>query len=1057
MTVGNGKRFCLTMIGCVMAVLTALAQPNYKIIDFAKLNNSVTQVNRIVRDGQGMMWFGTNDGLYRYDGYEFSSFKSRSGDGVDMPSNSISTMYPSSEGGIWCMISNRVFLFDTQRYRYVDVLADYEKQLGRKISVKKMRALSCGVTWLFAEDGDIYALEDARPTESIRLMAEREYEGNVDVVCDQQQRAWVLTSRHTFLYHDKQLKRFDQTFQNVEAFGKTIWLLADDGKLSYYDEAQRKIRPWKHELSIAAIDGVSTLSDGRVALLTETGLLLMSPDGKKVEKTVLTWPVKKVMEDGVGHLWILAKDGRLSMADDACRKVVEVKGFRADKCNIMRDAHGSVWVFSEKDEVFYSLAQEPERLVRYEGDKMEGDITNTINDGQGGYWFIHNHRAYRLTFESPHYHHLPLHQQGQVRCVIQDRQGHLLVGSRWDETVTVFDRAGQRLGWLTSDGRISNSYVPFGASIYSGCVTSDGTLWLGSKSHGVFRLRPRPAGDYQVTNYVKDDRNPQSSLTDNEIYCFAEDRQHRLWIGTHKGGLCCITDLKADTPRFVHVGQNQHEAETMQESSVRALLLTKDNLLLVGTFKGLFVGNIGSTDLTTISFKHHQREADREESLSSSSITDIVCTGQGQIFLSTNDGGLNEVLTKDLTADQLYFRHYNLSTGFPADITHFIADYNGTLWTTAPNKLVELQLTNTDLPNVNSYLMRENPKFSSCKPVQLDKGRWVFGSEGGALLINLDELKNSSFVPPLVVTGVSIENSPIDYAAARNDTIVLSSKERDLTVWFSALDYENTELVAYAYRMDDDGEWKYLGHNHSVTFSQMRPGEYRMTIRSTNSNGAWCDNDRTLTIIVTPTFWETPWAILLIFLIAAAVIGIVAYTLLYIKRIKRQQHQAMEAYLALLLLHDQPSPEAGQQESAVQQETAVQQEPVDVQPEAPAEPESAQPALPNTSPEDEEMMRRLMGFIENHIADSDINIDDMASAVAVSRSGLHRKVKHLLGTSPMEFLREARIRKAKQMLRDTSKPVTEIAYQCGFSDPKYFSKCFKLSTGQTPTEFKGSL
>lgn len=1040
-----------------MAVLTALAQPNYKIIDFAKLNNSVTQVNRIVRDGQGMMWFGTNDGLYRYDGYEFSSFKSRSGDGVDMPSNSISTMYPSSEGGIWCMISNRVFLFDTQRYRYVDVLADYEKQLGRKISVKKMRALSCGVTWLFAEDGDIYALEDARPTESIRLMAEREYEGNVDVVCDQQQRAWVLTSRHTFLYHDKQLKRFDQTFQNVEAFGKTIWLLADDGKLSYYDEAQRKIRPWKYELSTAAIDGVSTLSDGRVALLTETGLLLMSPDGKKVEKTVLTWPVKKVMEDGVGHLWILAKDGRLSMADDACRKVVEVKGFRADKCNIMRDAHGSVWVFSEKDEVFYSLAQEPEHLVRYEGDKMEGDITNTINDGQGGYWFIHNHRAYRLTFESPHYQHLPLHQQGQVRCVIQDRQGHLLVGSRWDETVTVFDRAGQRLGWLTSDGRISNSYVPFGASIYSGCVTSDGTLWLGSKSHGVFRLRPRPAGDYQVTNYVKDDRNQQSSLTDNEIYCFAEDRQHRLWIGTHKGGLCCITDLKADTPRFVHVGQNQHEAETMQESSVRALLLTKDNLLLVGTFKGLFVGNIGSTDLTTISFKHHQREADREESLSSSSITDIVCTGQGQIFLSTNDGGLNAVLTKDLTADQLYFRHYNLSTGFPADITHFIADYNGTLWTTAPNKLVELQLTNTDLPNVNSYLMRENPKFSSCKPVQLDKGKWVFGSEGGALLINLDELKNSSFVPPLVVTGVSIENSPIDYAAARNDTIVLSSKERDLTVWFSALDYENTELVAYAYRMGDDGEWKYLGHNHSVTFSQMRPGEYRMTIRSTNSNGAWCDNDRTLTIIVTPTFWETPWAILLIFLIAAAVIGIVAYTLLYIKRIKRQQHQAMEAYLALLLLHDQSSPEADQQESAVQQETAVQQEPVDVQPEAPAEPESAQPALPNTSPEDEEMMRRLMGFIENHIADSDINIDDMASAVAVSRSGLHRKVKHLLGTSPMEFLREARIRKAKQMLRDTSKPVTEIAYQCGFSDPKYFSKCFKLSTGQTPTEFKGSL
>ena len=100
MTVVNGKRFYLTMIGCVIAVLTVVAHPRYRIIDFAKLNNSVTQVNRIVRDGQGMMWFGTNDGLYRYDGYDFSSFKSRSGDGVNMPSNNVNTMYPSSEGEI---------------------------------------------------------------------------------------------------------------------------------------------------------------------------------------------------------------------------------------------------------------------------------------------------------------------------------------------------------------------------------------------------------------------------------------------------------------------------------------------------------------------------------------------------------------------------------------------------------------------------------------------------------------------------------------------------------------------------------------------------------------------------------------------------------------------------------------------------------------------------------------------------------------------------------------------------------------------------------------------
>ena len=59
-----------------------------------------------------------------------------------------------------------------------------------------------------------------------------------------------------------------------------------------------------------------------------------------------------------------------------------------------------------------------------------------------------------------------------------------------------------------------------------------------------------------------------------------------------------------------------------------------------------------------------------------------------------------------------------------------------------------------------------------------------------------------------------------------------------------------------------------------------------------------------------------------------------------------------------------------------------------------------------------------------------------------------------MGTSPMEFLREARIRKATLLLTNTGKSISEIAYGCGFSDPKYFSKCFKATTGKTPSEFK---
>lgn len=1028
MKLTNHKYIIRHILTCLLLLLaiTAQAQPRYQIVGYEKLNNKVTQVNRIVRDGQGMMWFSTNDGLYRFDGYEFRNFKSHSGDGVNMQSNNINYMYSSSEGSIWCLVANRVFLFDTHCYRFLDVLSDYEQSKGITLKIKKLRALPCGVTWLFTDDGKILTLEDARPQESISLIAEREETDKMTVVCDAQERSWVLINSKTLLYHKGKLKTFHQAFRQIITTAKGVWLISGDGKLFRFDEKAKQIRAWNHPLLKSGISGYSMLSNGYIAIHTMTGTLLLSDDGKKIIATSVSYPVQKVMDDGNGHIWVLAQDGRLSMGDMQLQKTEEISGIRTEKCNIMRDKHGSVWIFTDNGGTYYSENEHPTALVRYANDELRGDITNTINDGQGGYWFIHNHHAYRLTFESPHYSHLPLQQSGQVRCIMKDGLQRILVASRYDESITVF-QSGQRIGWLGRDGNISSSYVSFHASVYSSWLADDGTLWMGTKKDGVFHLRPRANGSFQISQYTKENPLPFGTISDNEIYAFAPDHHGRLWIATQKGGLCCITDYHAETPHFVHAENGLTGWKASQEIHPHALLVSAGKLL-VGTSNGLFVADINSRSLSDITFRHHQREAHRSNSLSSSNITDILKTSDNRMFITTGDGGLNELLTPDVMADTLSFRHYNLTSGFPTDITHNMAEYDNALWITSPNQLVELQLKKTDAPDINLFLLRENPRFSSCRPLHIDKGRWIFGSEEGAILIDLNQLKNSTFIPPLVITGVSKENSPIDPGVGQNDTIILSSKERDLTIWFSALDFDNTELVAYAYRMGEDRPWQYIGQNHSVTFSQMRPGEYQMTIRSTNSNGIWCNNERTLTIIVKPTFWETPWALLLIILITAVVVSIVGYTLLYIRRIKRQQHETMEAYLALLSEKKEPESDHQQPESI------------------------SAPSIPESSSEDEELMRKLIEYIEKNLGNSDITIDDMAYAVAVSRSGLHRKMKHLLGTSPMEFLREARIRKSIQMLKESNKSVSEIAYECGFSDPKYFSKCFKTSTGQTPTE-----
>ena len=98
-----------------------------------------------------------------------------------------------------------------------------------------------------------------------------------------------------------------------------------------------------------------------------------------------------------------------------------------------------------------------------------------------------------------------------------------------------------------------------------------------------------------------------------------------------------------------------------------------------------------------------------------------------------------------------------------------------------------------------------------------------------------------------------------------------------------------------------------------------------------------------------------------------------------------------------------------------------------------------------------------MQYIDDNLSNSDIGVGDMAAAAATSRSGLQRKLKQAMGITPQDLLREARIKRACHLLRTSQKTVAEVAYACGFSDPKYFSRCFKQSTGQSPTDYRSTL
>lgn len=103
---------------------------------------------------------------------------------------------------------------------------------------------------------------------------------------------------------------------------------------------------------------------------------------------------------------------------------------------------------------------------------------------------------------------------------------------------------------------------------------------------------------------------------------------------------------------------------------------------------------------------------------------------------------------------------------------------------------------------------------------------------------------------------------------------------------------------------------------------------------------------------------------------------------------------------------------------------------------------------------DKRMMENLLAYIEDHIADSELKIEDLAVAVNMGRTVFYNKVKAIVGMSPVELLRHIRIQHAEEMIAKSNEPFSQIAYAVGFSDSRYFGKCFKKQTGLTPSEYR---
>lgn len=751
----------------------------------------------------------------------------------------------------------------------------------------------------------------------------------------------------------------------------------------------------------------------------------------------------QILQDKYGMIWIATWNGLCRFDGYEFRQLKPQAG---DGCTMVTDRLRDIWLadnddiycrtdegdycFSKADYKFRDLkdSQEQQRAEQLRldqtnrGNYVDGNIDYI--DPQGLLWRLHNDVLYCLSRIEQPTQSLPIQPAAAVRCVAQDGKHRIWLATKDDGAVRLFDPQTNLIGFLSPSGKLSQAYTSFGHAIYCMLQTRNGTIWMGSKPDGLFRLKEVAEGNFRVEHI--------DGLADNNVYDIVEDAQGRLWIATLGGGIACIEQPDADVPRVENTLRGYPKDHGQR---VRDLLISSHGTLLAGTTDGLLVAQIQS-DVQAMRFRRHGKEPLRPTSLSCSAVMDVLQDPQGHLYVSTETGGINEVVSADLLADTLSFVRYNQQWGLPTDMMVSMA--------LAGNKL--LAVSNTQFMLIDTYahtvesfgphFFHETHRFSEARPLKLDNTRWLMPTQQGAFLLSEQLMRKSSYSPQLVLTGISIQNREQNLAVVSLDTLVLNPQERNLTIHFAALDYSDPHAVQYQFRLGDESTaWNNIGHNHSVTLLDLQPGTYRLTIRSTNADGLWVGNERSLLIIAQPRFVETTLARVLLLLLLLAVVAFSVYTYLYIRRIKRQRQETLQAYLELL------NASAAHSE---QRETS-----------AASDPGASKWGVKEV--DDNPFVWRLLDYVEQNLSDSDADIGQMAEACAVSRSVLQRKVKQLLGVTPIDFIREARMKHACHLLQTTDETIAEVAYHCGFSDPKYFSRCFKQSVGQSPSDYKAGL
>jgi ligand-binding sensor domain-containing protein len=895
----NLSRYFLIIVAVLLFVISngLFAQKGSQekyLISQVRIEDGLSQstVFAIIQDKKGFLWFGTANGLNRYDGYSFTVFTNDPADTTSISDNGILSLFEDKDGNIWIgTIEGVLNKYD----RKTGIFAHYNMAEPFKINI------------LPKEPYYEFPLPFSRTNDNSITSITQDAKGFL----------WIGT-------WGKGLIKFDVVKNKIEY-------------LHYGTENPEG-------LSTNRIRAIIPNSDGTIWIGTfGGGLYKMITNGDKPQlikyvhsKSAFSLSDDKIVslfKDREGNLWIGTYENGLNkfskkyhnrMPHEAVfEKFIHKSGDNTSissgsVVSIIQDSYRNIWIglfagglnlFNQSQKTFAAFKSDPQNPNSLSSE----NLLSIFEDKSGCIW-IGTHLGKglnKLERNKVKFKQLNRNTNGSnglnddVVWAIKVEDNSIVWVGTYMGGLNKYDRKTGKSFYFTHDPRNPNSISD--NHIRAIVDDNNGNLWIGTYNGGLNKFNKATS---QFTRFNKFN-NDSVGLGAKQVQAILIDKEKNLWVGTYGGGLNKFigTNVSQSELPLLHFIHNDNDPFSISNSRVYCLTEDHDGIIWVGTFGG----GLNKFDKITGKFIAYKNIPGDETSLTDDRVMSIYEDVTGNLWVGTYGGGLQKF---DKRTEK--FVRYDKKDKMNSSVVYgILEDKKRNLWMSTDNGLYKFNLQTEHFTQYDLHDGLQSLEFSGGAYCKSKTGEMFFGGINGLNYFYPDSVKDNAYIPPIVISTVKIFNQPV---RGERDTLELSYSQNFFSFEFATLDYTNPADNRYAYMLEGfDAGWRYAdSRNRIANYTNLSPGEYIFHVHGSNNDGVWNNEGAKIYLKILPPLWKRWWFV-------TTIILLVAFLIFYLSTMRYRNLLAIEKLKGKLAadLHDNVG--SGLTEISILSELALQE------------------------------------------------------------------------------------------------------------------------------------